>query len=581
VSDAAAAPPRIARVLPDVTGLDKSFDYAVPDELLGEIEIGMIVRVDLHGRRIGGWVIELLDESEVPADELKAIAKVTGHGPSEALIELAEWAHVRWAARRIRPFLVAASPKQAVRALPLPHRRAHAPAPSSPATTQLLESGGGVLRLPPRSDVLPSVLSAIAIGPTLVVVPTVSDASLLSARLRRAGATVALVPDDWAAAAGGVDVVVGTRSAAWMPCAGMAAAVVIDEHDEGLQEERSPTWHARDVIAERCFRAGVPAVYLSPIPSLVAVEELAGLDGPVHPGRDRERLHWPHVVVVDRTDEEPWKKSLVTSPLIERIRDPLQRVLCISNTTGRARVLACRTCRALVRCEQCDAAVGLADDGRLSCARCHLERPPVCQECGGGTFANLRPGVTRLAEELEAAANRRAVVVTGKDDAPPPRADLYVGTEAALYRVDPVDVVAFLEFDSEMLAPRFRASEQAMALLVRAGRLAPTVLLQTFNPDHEVVQAAVEADPDIVLDVERERRRLLSLPPYAALALVTGGYSAEVIAELDRSEVDVGRDGDDRYLVRAKDWTTLGRAINDTVRPAGARVRIVVDPPRV
>ncbi len=166
----------------------------------------------------------------------------------------------------------------------------------------------------------------------------------------------------------------------------------------------------------------------------------------------------------------------------------------------------------------------------------------MCQECGGGTFANLRPGVTRIGEELEAAANRPAVVVTGKDDAPPPRADLYVGTEAALYRVEPVDVVAFLEFDSEMLAPRFRASEQAMALLVRAGRLAPTVMIQTFNPDHEVVRAAVAADPDIVVAVERERRRMLGLPPYGALASVTGGYSDEVIAELDR-EVDPGRAG--------------------------------------
>ncbi len=571
----------VARVLPDVTGLDKSFDYSIPDELRTDVRIGTIVRVDLHGRRIGGWVVELLHESELAQRDLKPIAKITGHGPSEELIELAEWAHVRWAARRIRPFLVAASPKTAVKALPLAHRRAQSPAPASPATTRLLAEGGGVLRLPPRSDVLPSVLSAIARGPTLVVVPTVADASLLAARLRRAGATVAFVPDDWAAAAAGVDVVVGTRSAAWMPCAGMAAAIVIDEHDEALQEERAPTWHARDVIAERCFRAGVPVVYVSPIPTLIAIEELAGPDGPVHPTVERERAHWPHVQVVDRTDEEPWKKSLVTSALVERIRDPLQRVLCISNTTGRARVLACRTCKALVRCEHCDAAVGLADDGRLTCARCLTQRPPVCQECGGGTFANLRPGVTRLGEELQAAANRSAVVVTGKDDAPPPRSDLYVGTEAALYRVGPVDVVAFLEFDSEMLAPRFRASEQALALLVRAGRLAPTVMIQTFNPDHEVVRAAVAADPDIVVEVERERRRMLGLPPFGALASITGGYSDEVVAELDRGVVQVGRDGEDRYLVRAPDWITLGRAINETVRPAGSRARVVVDPPRI
>ena len=350
--------PRYARVLPDVTGLDKSFDYSIPFDLADAVRVGTMVRIELHGRRIGGWVVELLDHPDVDDDDVKTIAKVTGHGPSAELIELAAWARVRWAARRIRPFLVAGSPKQAVRALPLPHRRAQSPSPSSPATTELLAAGGGVLRLPPRSDVLPAVLSAITWGPTLVVVPTVADAALLASRLRRAGATVAFVPDDWAMAAGGVDVVVGTRSAAWMPCADMAAAVVIDEHDESLQEERSPTWHARDVVAERCRRAGVPAVFVSPVPTLVAIEELAGPTGPVHPSAERERAHWPVVEVVDRTDEDPWKRSLVTSELIERIRDPLQRVLCISNTTGRARVLACRTCRALIRCEHCDAAVG-------------------------------------------------------------------------------------------------------------------------------------------------------------------------------------------------------------------------------
>ena len=573
----------IARVLPDVTGLDKSFDYRVPDDLVEQVGVGTIVRVELHGRRIGGWVVELVEDagSEVAPGDLKDIKKVTGHGPSAELVELARWAYVRWGARRVRPFLVAASPKRAIRSIPPAHRRAQAPAPTSPATTRLIADGGGVLRLPPRNDVLPSVLSAIGVGPTLVVVPSHADALLLTSRIRRAGATVALVPDEWAAAAGGVDVVVGPRSAAWMPCAGMAAAIVVDEHDEGHQDERSPTWHARDVVAERCRRAGVPAVFISPAPTLVAVEELAGDTGVVHPPRSRERQGWPRLQVVDRTDEDPWKRSLVTSELIERIRDPLQRVLCISNITGRARVLACRSCKALVRCEVCEAAVGLTNDERLRCRRCATERPGVCQECGAGNFANLRPGVTRIGEELEAAANRDVVVVTGSDDAPPRRSDLYVGTEAALHRVGPVDVVAFLEFDSEMLAPRFRASEQAMALLIRAGRLAPTVLVQTFEPGHEVLRAAAAGDPSIVVDAERDRRQMLGLPPFGALASVTGAFSDQVVDQLDRDVVQVGGDGDDRYLLRASDWNTLGAAINATERPAGSRVRVAVDPPRI
>jgi primosomal protein N' (replication factor Y) (superfamily II helicase) len=96
----------------------------------------------------------------------------------------------------------------------------------------------------------------------------------------------------------------------------------------------------------------VPFVLVSPVPTLSAVVDYAGRDGVVHPPRTRERAGWPDVTVVDRTDEDPWKRSLVTSELIVRLRDPDVTVVCVSNITGRARVLACRSCRALIRCER-------------------------------------------------------------------------------------------------------------------------------------------------------------------------------------------------------------------------------------
>lgn len=577
----------VARVLPNVTGLDKSFDYLIPDDLtvpprFGAVRVGTVVRVELHGRRIGGWVTEILDADDAAVDRssLKPIAKVTGHGPDAELFGLAEWAAVRWAARRSRPFLVAASPTSAITSLPPGRRTAHTLTPASPATTGLLAAGGGVLRLPPRSDVLPALRSAIACGPTLVVTPTVDNARLLAVRLRRSGVSVASMPDDWAAAMSGVDVVIGPRSAAWAPCPGMTSAVVIDEHDEALQEERAPTWHARDVVVERCRRSGIPHLLISPAPTLTALETSVGSTGVVHPPFVRERAAWPKITVVDRTNEEPWKKSLVTSTLIDRLRDPDLTVICISNITGRARILACRSCEALIRCETCDAAVGLTSDKVLACTRCGTDRPAVCQACGASNFANLRPGVSRLREELEGAAARRVVEITGADTEPPAAAGVYVGTEAALYRVPSADVVAFLEFDSEMLAPRFRAAEQALALIIRAGRLAPEVLLQTFVPDHVVLQAAAAGNPDAVVRVERERRSMLGLPPFGALASVSGSGSSEMVDQLG-PDVQVGGDDATGFVVRADDWTTLGTALNALERPKGSRVRVAVDPPRL
>jgi primosomal protein N' (replication factor Y) len=571
-----------ARVLPNVTGLDKHFDYLVPELFAPLVTIGTIVRVPLHGRRVGGWVTALGEPSEVgrvAQASLKEITGVTGSGPPAELIDLAEWAAVRWAARR-RHFLVAASPERAVRQLPGVQRTGRVAEPRSGATTSILTAGGGVLRLPPTADPLPSVYSAAALGPTLVVVPALEQVRMLGARLRGAGLSVAIVPDEWASAAGGVDVVVGTRTAAWAPCPGIAAAVVIDEHDEALQSESSPTWHARDVVVERCRVAGVPVVLVSPCPTVSALHWQPA----VRPPASRERDGWPIVDVVDRSDQEPWRRSLLTSTLIGHLRDHDRRLVCVINTTGRARLLACRRCRALARCERCEGAVALVDPGVLVCGRCGADRPAVCRECGSSAFANLRPGVTRLAEELTAAAGRPAIMVTGADAGPPPEASLYVGTEAVLHRVSTADVVAFLDFDREMLAPRYRANEQAMGLLVRAARLVGPrrrggrIVVQTLLPRHEVIRAALVADPGRLAVHDALSRRSLGLPPYRALATVSGVGSDEFVAGLDGVEV---AGGDARYVVRADDWTALGTALIDATRPRGSRLRIAVDPPDV
>ena len=205
----------------------------------------------------------------------------------------------------------------------------------------------------------------------------------------------------------------------------------------------------------------------------------------------------------------------------------------------------------------------------------------MCQRCGSSALANVRPGVTRLREELEAAAARPVVAVTGATDELAP-ADIYVGTEAVLHRVRNVDVVAFLDLDAELLAPRYRAAEQAMALLVRAARLigpraaGGRLLVQTFLPHHEVLEAVLHADPTRLSTVEAARREMLGLPPFRALAAIEG-EGALAFAEASGLEASAaGR----TVLVRADDWLTLGDRLAATPRPKGSRLRVAVDPPR-
>jgi primosomal protein N' (replication factor Y) len=285
---------------------------------------------------------------------------------------------------------------------------------------------------------------------------------------------------------------------------------------------------------------------------------------------------------VDRTRDDP-RTGLFSERLVAAIRAATadRRVLCVLNRKGRARLLACAACGALARCERCQAAVE-QDAEILRCRRCRYERPLVCAACGAQRLKTLRAGVTRIREELEALAGMPVGEVTGDSDEVPPTPVL-VGTEAVLHRVDAAGTVAFLDIDQELLAPRYRAGEEALALLARAARLVGgrsgggRVLVQTRLPRHEVLQAALHADPERLSTVERHRRQQLGFPPAAAVALVSGDAAEAVVKELTGVEV-LGPDGD-RWLVRAPVHTTLCDALAAVTRPAG-KLRIEVDPLR-
>lgn len=574
---------RVARVVPDVTGVDKAFDYLVPDELADSVRVGVRVRVPLHGRNVAGWVAHVADrDPDVPVARMRRIAKVLGLGPTPDIVELAEWATRRWAGRP-RAFLAAAAPKTLVTALPPPRHLSRITRHVSPEVDALLARGGGILRVGPRFDLAP-VLAALAYhGPSLVVVPTQQAARTHAASLRARGYHVAPWPEQWAAARAGADVVIGTRSAAWAPIEDLRLVVVVDEHDDVLQEERSPTWHARDVAIERARRLGAPCVLVTPAPS-VAAREWAG---------DRvERVgaaagDWPEVRVVDRSAGDGWTTSLVTPELTEELRDRARRVVCVLNVAERSALCACAACRTILRCEACDAAVGHTTAGDLECRRCGTRRPVVCQSCGASAVADLRPGVARLRRELEVAARRPVAAVTASTRSVDERCDVFIGTEAVLHRVRHADTVAFLDADAEILAPRYRAGEIALGLFVHAARLvagsaAPRILAQTLVPAHPLLTGLAAGDPDPAVEADCARRRELGFPPFGAIASVSGQGTRAWLERIgDSLAVRVAVHDAQHGMVRAQGWGELGRAMLETPRPPRARIVVHVDPPRV
>ena len=306
--------------------------------------------------------------------------------------------------------------------------------------------------------------------------------------------------------------------------------------------------------------------------------------------RPLERRGWPTVEVVDRTADDP-RTGLFSERLVQLVRSELERpdgrVVCILNRTGRIRLLACARCGALARCTRCGGAMAqLEAAGGLQCRRCGETRPGVCAVCDSNRLKSLRIGVTRAAEELSALAGVEAVEITATS-APGDGAGarLVVGTEAALHRVSRAGVVAFLDIDQHLLAPRFGAGEETLALLARAARLVGThesggrVLVQTRMPDHEVLAGRRPRRPG---PPGRSRARScgcsLGLPPFGALALLRGPGAA-VYADGLRAggDVTVSSVDADRWLVRAPDHTVLCDALAAVPRPA-ERLRVEVDP---
>jgi primosomal protein N' (replication factor Y) len=630
---------RVCRVAVDVLAVERLFDYTVPEGLADIVGIGTIVRVNLGGRRVRAWVVDDDVISEAPPAKLRPLLAAVSAGPPPEIVALTAWAAHRFAGPRL-PLLRSASPPAIVSpaAVPPPAEPAvcipaaggstastgNSGEPMSGVADLAADAAGralAVVRWPPalgRSELLAALLAPS--GSTIVVVPE-GRLGRLAAALRAAGATVVPWlaegrPRDraraWDRARRGACVILGGRSAVFAPIPDLAAVVIVDDGSEALKEERSPTWHARDVAAERARCRGARLTLVSPVPPLES-------PGPVlAPARTAERAGWPITEVIDRRREPPGL-GLFSERAVAALRSAVAtaqapsphgvRAVCVLNRKGRARLLACGACGELARCERCDAAVAEveaapADGGEapsavriLGCRTCGTSRPRVCARCGSTKLKVLRSGVTRVRDDLAALLPGVPVAMVDAATGDLPGEPVLIGTEAVLHRVEPhpggnTSLVVFLDFDTELLAPRFRAGEQALWLIVRAARLVGPkaaggrVLVQTRLPRHEVIEAAVRADPALLAEAEGPRRKLLDLPPYSSLARLTGDAAALAAAAGSlRSAGGVGvSEGDDgAVLVRAPSSGHLADALATALaagRPAG-RLRAEMDPLRV
>lgn len=574
-------------MVPEVSGIDKVFDYLVPESLVPRVGRGTRVRIDLNGRRVGGWIVEIgsaEERTDVQVDiaRLVPIVSVSGDGVDPEVLPLTKWMSQRWFGSWRATLSSASAPRMRGRNVN-PRRGQKITFPEDAVTVAARERvqwGGGLLVVPPLASALNVVAELARDGSVLVVCPTQRMAVLGAAALRRRGFTTALVPDDWDAAKAGVDIVIGARSAVLAPCAGISSVVVIDEHDELHHEERAPTWNASDVAQERARRAGIPCLLTSAIPSAQALHEHADSTSIV----SLERT-WPKIEVVN-LDDVPVAGSLLSSEMLDSISTDGATTVCVLNTKGKARLIACKACRAVQTCNTCSSLLTQDVNGELLCVRCNESAGAVCVSCGRTSFVVPRGGVSQLVSQVVKSTRNSVVEVTAESEDTWTKGSVFIGTEAVLYRIPQTDAVVFADIDRDLSAPRLTASREVLSLVARAARLVGSsgrIIIQSRQPSHPLLVALASENPQTAIlhwmQNDLAQRRMFTMPPFASMARVSV-VAPKSFDDLPTLEgVDVARE-EASLIVKSAKIENLTEAIQILRVHYGTSLRVHADPKR-
>ncbi len=358
-------------------------------------------------------------------------------------------------------------------------------------------------------------------------------------------------------AEGRARVVVGARSALFLPFANLGLIIVDEEHDGAFKQDEGVCYHARDMAVARASLGEFPAVLVSATPSL---ESLVNAErGRYHHLRLPNRpgaAELPEIEAIDmRSAGLPageWISPLLRARIAETLAAGEQALLFL-NRRGYAPLTLCKRCGHRLECPNCAAwLVEHRFQDRLRCHHCDFSRglPEICPECEGeADFTPCGPGVERILEEAVALFPEARTEVVASDTVHGPLAaqamveriargeiDLVIGTQiiAKGHNFPLLTCVGVIDGDLGLAGGDLRAAERTYQLLSqisgRAGRAERPgrAWLQTYMPEHPVMQALVSGDRDTFLEREGEARLAQGMPPYGRLsALIVSGPEEE------------------------------------------------------
>lgn len=369
-----------------------------------------------------------------------------------------------------------------------------------------------------------------------------------------------------AAASGEARVVVGARSALFLPYRDLGLVVVDEEHDAGYKQEDRVHYQARDMAVVRASLGKVPAVLASATPSIEShVNARTGRYRYVElPGR-YSGAELPQVEAVDLRKDPPERGRWLSPVLAEAVAATLgkgQQALLYLNRRGYAPLTLCRSCGHRIDCPQCTAwLVEHRYRRRLECHHCgfSLPLPEKCPKCGDlDALVACGPGVERIAEEVAERFPGARVALLSSDLVPSltemrevirrieaGEADILIGTQmvAKGHHFPQLATVGIVDGDLGLGQADPRAAERTFQLMHqvtgRAGRVlaAGRGLVQTYMPEHPVMQAIISGDREAFLAREMRQRQGAQLPPYGRLAALVVSARDRDLAQLFARDV--------------------------------------------
>lgn len=369
-------------------------------------------------------------------------------------------------------------------------------------------------------------------------------------------------------AAGETKVVVGARSALFLPFADLGLIVVDEEHDPAYKQEDGVIYNARDMAVVRAHLGKIFIVLVSATPSLETMANIwAGrYEHLLLPDR-HGAARLPDMHVIDMKRDKPERQHFIAPPLKEAIAANLaanEQSLLFLNRRGYAPLTICRTCGHRIECPRCTAwLVEHKKSNRLHCHHCGFSKtfPKACPSCSDhDSLAACGPGVERILEEVKKYFPQARTVVLASDtagsqedlkkilnDIREHEYDIVIGTQiiAKGHHFPRLTLVGVIDADLGLGGGDLRAAERTFQLLHqvagRAGReeLPGHVYLQTFVPGNKVMQALAGHDRDAFLEVEAAERQAAQMPPFSRLAgIIVSGKDERLVMD---TAVELGK----------------------------------------